>query len=70
MLLAIDVGNTNIVFSIFDDGGNIAGQWRLLTIPEIASDELVDWFDRELASAKIEKNKKNIYSRGNLGIYT
>ena len=57
MLLAIDVGNTNIVFAIFDDGGNIAGQWRLSTIPEITADELSDWLDRELASAGIEKNK-------------
>ncbi len=57
MLLAIDIGNTNIVFAIFDDGGNIAGQWRLSTIPEITADELSDWLDRELASAGIEKNK-------------
>ena len=57
MLLAIDVGNTNIVFAIFDDGGNIAGQWRLSTIPEITADELADWLNRELASAGIEKNK-------------
>ncbi|MCK5546514.1 MAG: type III pantothenate kinase, partial [Rhodospirillaceae bacterium] len=57
MLLAIDVGNTNIVFAIFDDGGNIAGQWRLSTIPEITADELSDWLDRELASVEIEKNK-------------
>ena len=57
MLLAIDVGNTNIVFAVFDDGGNIASQWRLSTIPEITTDELVDWLDRELAGAGIEKNK-------------
>ena len=57
MLLAIDIGNTNIVFAIFDDGGNIAGQWRLSTIPEITADELSDWLDRELASVEIEKNK-------------
>ncbi len=57
MLLAIDVGNTNIVFAVFDDDGNIAGQWRLSTIPGITADELADWLDRELASAEIEKNK-------------
>ena len=57
MLLAIDVGNTNIVFAVFDGEGNIGGQWRLSTIPEITADELSDWLDRELAGAGIEKNK-------------
>ena len=28
MLLAIDSGNTNIVFAVFDDEGAIKGEWR------------------------------------------
>ena len=28
MLLAIDSGNTNIVFAVFDDEGAIRGEWR------------------------------------------
>ncbi len=38
MLLAIDVGNTNIVFAIFD-GNKIAGQWRLSTDNKRTADE-------------------------------
>ena len=28
MLLAIDSGNTNTVFAVFNDDGVIVGQWR------------------------------------------
>jgi type III pantothenate kinase len=39
MLLAIDVGNTNIVLGVFD-GGRLAESWRLATLRERTSDEL------------------------------
>jgi type III pantothenate kinase len=39
MLLAIDVGNTNIVIGVFR-GGTLAYSWRLTTIHERTSDEL------------------------------
>jgi type III pantothenate kinase len=39
MLLAIDVGNTNIVLGVFD-GERLAESWRLVTIRERTSDEL------------------------------
>ena len=39
MLLAIDVGNTNIVLGVFD-GARLAESWRLMTIRERTSDEL------------------------------
>lgn len=39
MLLAIDVGNTNIVLGVFD-GSRLTRSWRLLTIRERTSDEL------------------------------
>ena len=39
MLLAIDVGNTNIVLGVFD-GARLTQSWRLLTIRERTSDEL------------------------------
>lgn len=38
MLLAIDIGNTNIVFGIFD-GGNIVCHWRIATDKSKTSDE-------------------------------
>ena len=38
MLLAIDVGNTNIVFGVFD-GAKLVHTWRLLTLRERTADE-------------------------------
>jgi type III pantothenate kinase len=40
MLLAIDVGNTNIVLGVFD-GANLAESWRLQTLRERTDDFLV-----------------------------
>ncbi|OSQ42419.1 type III pantothenate kinase [Thalassospira sp. MCCC 1A01428] len=42
MLLAIDAGNTNIVFAVFD-GDTIKGQWRCSTTVERTADELGVW---------------------------
>lgn len=42
MLLAIDAGNTNIVFAVFD-GDTIKGQWRCSTTTERTADELGVW---------------------------
>jgi type III pantothenate kinase len=39
MLLAIDVGNTNIVLGIFD-GDRLSKSWRLLTVRERTADEI------------------------------
>ena len=39
MLLAIDVGNTNIVIGVFR-GATLVHSWRLTTIRERTSDEL------------------------------
>lgn len=39
MLLAIDVGNTNVVFGVFE-GERLATSWRLATWPERTADEL------------------------------
>ncbi|MDO5725795.1 MAG: type III pantothenate kinase [Tissierellia bacterium] len=38
MLLAIDVGNTNIVFGVFDED-KLLGNWRIATIKERTNDE-------------------------------
>jgi type III pantothenate kinase len=38
MLLALDVGNTNITIGAFD-GQKVAGRWRLRTIREQTADE-------------------------------
>ncbi len=39
MLLAIDIGNTNIVLGVFD-GARLAHSWRLTTLRERTADEL------------------------------
>src|SRR5437016_1512563 len=39
MLLAIDVGNTNIVLGVFD-GATLTRSWRLLTLRERTADEV------------------------------
>jgi type III pantothenate kinase len=42
MLLAIDVGNTNIVLGVFD-GARLIDSWRLATLRERTSDEIGLW---------------------------
>ncbi len=39
MLLAIDVGNTNIVLGVFD-GDTLVENWRLTTLRERTADEI------------------------------
>ena len=42
MLLAIDVGNTNVVFALFD-GRELKGRWRIATDPRRTGDEYAVW---------------------------
>jgi type III pantothenate kinase len=42
MLLAIDVGNTNVVFALID-GRDIVGRWRIATDPRRTADEYAVW---------------------------
>lgn len=42
MLLAIDVGNTNVVFALFD-GRTIKARWRIATDPRRTGDEYAVW---------------------------
>ena len=45
MLLAIDVGNTNTVFAVFD-GEEMRGQWRAATDVQRTADEHAVWFSQ------------------------
>src|SRR4029450_7698030 len=47
MLLAIDVGNTNSKFVVFD-GDNIVAQWRLRTEAKRTADEYAAWLTQLL----------------------
>jgi type III pantothenate kinase len=42
MLLAIDAGNTNVVFALVD-GAEIVGRWRIATDPRRTADEYAVW---------------------------
>ena len=48
MLLAIDAGNTNIVFAVYD-GDKPRAQWRTATQTERTSDEYAVWLSQLLA---------------------
>ena len=48
LLLAIDQGNTNTIFAIFE-GGALVGQWRIATRTERTADEYAVWLHQLLA---------------------
>jgi len=54
MLLAIDVGNTNIVLGVFD-GDTLVQSWRLQTLRERTADELGLLVDGLFAHSRIER---------------
>jgi type III pantothenate kinase len=49
MLLAIDAGNTNVVFALVDDAGAIRTRWRIATDPRRTADEYAVWLHQLLA---------------------
>ena len=48
MLLAIDLGNTNVVFALFE-GRTIRARWRIATDPRRTGDEYAVWLSQLLA---------------------
>jgi type III pantothenate kinase len=56
MLLAIDVGNTNIVLGVFD-GTTLVRSWRLQTLRERTSDELGLLVDGLFAHSGIDRKR-------------
>ena len=55
MLLAIDSGNTNVVFAVFDDAGVVRGEWRSSSSNERTADELGVWLDQLLTLDGLER---------------
>lgn len=43
MLLAIDSGNTNVVFAVYDDADELRGVWRCANDPKRTADEYAVW---------------------------
>lgn len=55
MLLAIDVGNTNLVFALVDNG-EIKTRWRIATDPRRTGDEYAVWLHQLLELEGYSKN--------------
>jgi type III pantothenate kinase len=55
MLLACDVGNTNVVFALFD-GGAIKARWRIATDPRRTGDEYAVWLFQLMEIEKIARD--------------
>lgn len=54
MLLAIDCGNTNTVFAVFDDAGTIVGEWRSSTATNRTADEIGVWLLQLMRIGRID----------------
>ncbi len=60
MLLAIDAGNTNVVFALFDDPesgavGKIKARWRIATDPRRTGDEYAVWLMQLLTIRGVDR---------------
>src|SRR5687768_13385475 len=55
MLLAIDAGNTNLVFALVD-GGAIKARWRIATDPRRTADEYAVWLHQLLQLEGYERS--------------
>jgi len=55
MLLAIDLGNTNVVFALFE-GRKVRARWRIATDPRRTGDEYAVWLSQLLALEGIERS--------------
>lgn len=49
MLLAMDAGNTNIIFAVFDDSGAARATWRASTEAKRTADEYAVWLTQLMA---------------------
>lgn len=56
MLLAIDAGNTNVVFALLD-GRAVKGRWRIATDPRRTGDEYAVWLMQLLAIRGVKANE-------------
>lgn len=56
MLLAIDAGNTNVVFAVVE-GRSIKGRWRIATDPRRTGDEYAVWLMQLLSIRGIDRKQ-------------
>jgi type III pantothenate kinase len=57
MLLAIDCGNTNIVFAIFDEAGRLRGEWRSSTNVNRTADEIGVWLTQVMTIGDLDRKQ-------------
>ena len=55
MLLAVDCGNTNVVFALFE-GRDIRARWRIATDARRTGDEYAVWLSQLLAIEGIDRS--------------
>lgn len=55
MLLAIDLGNTNVVFALFE-GRSIRARWRIATDPRRTGDEYAVWLSQLLTLEGVDRS--------------
>jgi type III pantothenate kinase len=58
MLLAIDAGNTNVVFALFD-GRELKGRWRIATDPRRTGDQYAVWLLQLLQIRGVDRSAVN-----------
>ena len=56
MLLAIDAGNTNVVFALYD-GREIKARWRIATDPRRTGDEYAVWLMQLLQIRGVDRRQ-------------
>lgn len=56
MLLAIDSGNTNIVFAVFNAENKLCGEWRAASNVNRTSDEFSVWLQQLMKLDNITKD--------------
>jgi len=57
MLLAIDSGNTNIVFAVFDFDGTVQDEWRSSTDANRTADEFGIWLEQLMALSGLSRDR-------------
>ncbi|MGB3378909.1 MAG: type III pantothenate kinase [Allopontixanthobacter sediminis] len=65
MLLVADVGNTNVVFALFD-GKSVRARWRIATDPRRTGDEYAVWLTQLLALEGVERKAVNRFIIGSV----
>ena len=67
MLLAIDVGNTNMVFALHD-GERVVAEWRCRTERQRTADEYFVWLEQLMDHAGIRAEVGSVVKDGNIEV--